>query len=250
MPIAQLPGAALYYEVYGDGPWLAFAHGAGGNHLSWWQQVPAFARRFRCLVYDQRGWGRSTCDGPPDPGAFGSDLSALLDHAGADTAGLIGQSMGGWAVMGCALQAPRRITHLILTGTLAGLTDDQMLADLVTGHDPSGPFDGHLALAADFPEREPERTFLFDQIAAMNQPPTPEFLLALVQLRYGAGDRLRMPVRFIAGARDRLFRLDLVRRAYAKLPGADLVVVPDAGHSVYFERPLEFNRAVLQFLER
>ena len=55
MPTVDVPGAALYYETHGAGPWLVFAHGAGGNHLSWWQQVPAFAGRFRCLVYDQRG---------------------------------------------------------------------------------------------------------------------------------------------------------------------------------------------------
>ena len=62
--------ASLYYEIHGDGPWMVFAHGAGGNSLSWWQQVPVFAPRYRCLVYDQRGWGRhgpgvNPCRGAP-----------------------------------------------------------------------------------------------------------------------------------------------------------------------------------------
>ena len=52
----------MYYEVHGEGPWLAFAHGAGGNHLSWWQQVPYFMRWFECVTVDQRGFGLS-----PDP---------------------------------------------------------------------------------------------------------------------------------------------------------------------------------------
>ncbi len=254
MPIAEVPGASLYYEVHGDvpgttTPWLAFAHGAGGNHLSWWQQVPVFRDRFRCLTYDQRGWGRSVCDGVPDPRAFSNDLLALLDHVGAQRAALVGQSMGGWTVLGCTLAAPSRVTHLVLTGTLGGLTDDGMLAQLFARHDPSRPFDAHAALAADFPQREPLRTFLYEQIAGHNPPPSPEFLRALVTLRYEwTAERLRMPVCFIAGARDQLFPLDLVRQAHAKVAGAQLAVVADAGHSVYFECPDEFNRAVAAFL--
>ena len=49
MPKAQVNGIAVYYEVHGDGPAVVFAHGAGGNHLSWWQQVPVFARQYRCV---------------------------------------------------------------------------------------------------------------------------------------------------------------------------------------------------------
>jgi 3-oxoadipate enol-lactonase len=249
MPIAQVPGASLYYEVHGSGPWLAFAHGAGGNHLSWWQQIPVFARHFRCLIYDQRGWGRSVCDAPAEPTAFATDLTALLDHVGASQAALVGQSMGGWTVLGCALANPARITHLVLTGTLGGLTDDAMFAQLVARHDPSAPFDGRAALAADFPEREPVRTFLYEQIAGLNPALRPEFLVALVTLRYSDGlERLRMPSCFIAGGRDRLFPVELVRAAHAKLPGAELVMVPEAGHSVYFECPDAFNRTLATFL--
>src|SRR6266446_872366 len=70
MATAELPGARVHYDVYGEGPWLVFAHGAGGNRLSWWQQIPHFAARFRCVVYDQPGWGASTCNGGPDPRRF------------------------------------------------------------------------------------------------------------------------------------------------------------------------------------
>src|SRR5262245_56855635 len=107
MPYLTRPERELYYEIHGEGPWLVFAHGAGGNHLSWWQQVPVFSTRYRCLVFDQRGWGRST--GDADPTAFPADLTALLDHVGAERATLVGQSMGGWTVLGCALQNPARI---------------------------------------------------------------------------------------------------------------------------------------------
>jgi len=250
MAILRVNGASLYYEVHGRGPWLAFAHGAGGNHLSWWQQVPAFCERFQCVIYDQRGWGRSSCEGVPEPAAFADDLAALLDHVGATRAALVGQSMGGWTVLGCALRNPERVTHLLLTGTLAGLTDDAMLRGLIALHPPGGAFDPHLALAPDFPARQPAATFLYDQIAGLNPPMEPAVLAALIAVRYSVTpEQLKLPILFLAGERDQLFPPDLVRQARAKLAGADLVFVPGAGHSVYFENPQVFNRALAGLLD-
>jgi 3-oxoadipate enol-lactonase len=242
MPSLALPDVSLYYEVHGDaGPWLVFVHGAGGNHLSWWQQVPAFADRHRCVILAQRGWGRSPA-ATPDPARFATDLTALLDHLEVERAALVGQSMGGWSVVGCALTAPARISHLVLTGTIAGLSDDAMLAELARIHAPGRPFDPHLALAPDYPARAPAGTFLYDAIAGLNPPPPPTFLAALVGLRYSdRAHALTMPVHFIAGERDQLFPPALVRRAHAMVPGATLEFVPDAGHSVYFEAPDTFN---------
>ena len=77
---------SLYYERVGAGAPIVFLHGLGGNHLSWWQQVPYFMRSFECVTVDQRGFGLS-----PDPeGLFNrehaSDLAALLDHLKIDQA--------------------------------------------------------------------------------------------------------------------------------------------------------------------
>ncbi len=62
------PDAGIYYEVTGDGPALIFAHGLGGNHVSWWQQVPYFAPRFTCVTFAHRGFAPSRVNsGGPDP---------------------------------------------------------------------------------------------------------------------------------------------------------------------------------------
>jgi len=243
----------VHYEIHGDGPWLVFAHGAGGNRLSWWQQVPHFATRFRCVIYDQPGWGASTRDGGPDPRCFARDLTALLDHLAITRVALVGQSMGGWAVLGCALAAPERVTHVLLASTLAGLLDDATVAQLSRAIEASAerPFDAHVALAADFPQRDPARTFLFERIATMNPPLSAAFLQALVALRVMPPPaRPAFATLFVAGDRDRLFPPPLVHQAHARLPGSELTMVPGAGHSVYFEDPDAFNRSLDALLAR
>ena len=86
--LALADGFRLYYEVHGpalDAPGAAtpvlLAHGAGGNSMSWWNQVPALADRFPVITFDHRGFGRSH-DMEDGPGriAFGPDVIALLDH--------------------------------------------------------------------------------------------------------------------------------------------------------------------------
>ena len=57
MPFLSVNDIRLYYEVHGDGPAIVFAHGAGGNHLSWWQQVPFFQAHYRCVIFDHRAFG-------------------------------------------------------------------------------------------------------------------------------------------------------------------------------------------------
>ena len=82
MPRVERPNAAIYYEVCGEGPPLVFAHGAGGNTLVWWQQVPYFAARYRVVTFDHRGFGRST-RGMRDVSRGRRARSAAADRRGA-----------------------------------------------------------------------------------------------------------------------------------------------------------------------
>ena len=80
-------GARFFYEDKGgNGPAVLFLHGAGGNHLSWWQQVPVFAEEYRCVTLDQRGFGQSpdVAGGPGHstyferPDVFNREVGAFL----------------------------------------------------------------------------------------------------------------------------------------------------------------------------
>ena len=107
MPFVKSGDAEIYYEVYGEGPPIAFCHGAGGNTLVWYNQVPYFARDHTVLTFDHRGWGRSKCEREDKHARyFADDLKSVLDDVGIERTALVCQSMGGWTVMHFTLDNP------------------------------------------------------------------------------------------------------------------------------------------------
>ncbi len=251
MPFVKTNGVDLYYEVHGQGPALVLAHPGGGNHLSWWQQVPVFARTFTCITFDHRGHGY-TRDLPDDPGAaaYAEDLAGLLDHLGVRKAAIVGQSMGGWTAVGFAVAYPERVSALVLTNSTGGIRDpelDQHFASIKSWH-PRQIWAG--AYATDFPQRAPARAFLYQQITAWNirRPVNPRAQMELVH-RVVPIVEGRIPILFLTGDGDVLVPPRLVERVARLIPHSLLVRVPETGHSVYFEKPDEFNRIVLEFLQ-
>lgn len=252
MPFVTTNGIDMYYEVHGQGPAVVLAHPGGGNHLSWWQQVPAFAREFTCIIFDHRGHGH-TRDLPDDPGAaaYAKDLAGLLDQLGMNQVAIVGQSMGGWTAIGFAEAYPERVSALVLTNSTGGIREpelDQHFAAMKTWH-PRQIWAG--AYAPDFPQREPARAFLYQQITAWNirRPVNPGAQLELVH-RIDPIIERRIPLLFLTGEGDILIPPGLVERVARLIPHAQFVQIPGTGHSPYFEKPDEFNRVVLEFLRQ
>jgi 3-oxoadipate enol-lactonase len=257
MPHLEVEGARLYYEVTGEGPALVFAHGLGGNHISWWQQVPAFAARYRCVVFAHRGFSPST-EEPGGPGAlaFAADLDALLEHLRIDDARLVAQSMGGWTCLEWALRNPTRVKALVMcdtTGTLLHLDFPAIWAAQPRGRE-QGLFDRHVHPAAGerMAAEQPALHHLYWQINDLASGVDKDALrrqLGEMRVRPVEDlDKLTMPVLCIAGEEDIVIPPETVRIMAESLPNARFVSVPKAGHSVYFERPAEFNRVVGAFL--
>src|SRR5262245_7665257 len=163
---------AFYEDTGGNGPTVLFLHGAGGNHLSWWQQIPVFAEEYRCVTLDQRGFGQSPdAAGGPGPGALAGDALALLDHLGIARAAIVAQSMGGWAAVGAAVRAPERFWAMALANTVGNLTNPEIAAlrqRLAAGSPPRPPVLWHAALGPTFRKAEPVKSFLYAEIAGTN----------------------------------------------------------------------------------
>ena len=125
MPYASVNGIELYYESHGEGPAILFAHGAGGNHLSWWQQVPYFSGQYRCITFDHRAFGMSGDTTGAGRSSFAQDAIALLDHLGLERVFVVAHSMGGRTAAGLVRNAGNRLRALVLSGTLGGAVDEQ-----------------------------------------------------------------------------------------------------------------------------
>ncbi len=249
-------GFRLYYEdTGGNAPVILFLHGAGGNHLSWWQQVPVFAEEYRCITADQRGFGQSPdVAGGPGPAALATDALALLDHLGIARAAIVAQSMGGWAAVGAAVRAPERFWAIVLANTVGNLTNDAIAAvrqRLAASSPPRPAVLWHAAIGPTFRKREPVRSFLYAQISGLNTPLSPEARDQLMGLttpvdRYVA---TRVPTMFLTSDEDGLIWPELSQKVHEHVPGSRFERVEGSGHSTYFERPDVFNREVGTFLK-
>lgn len=255
MPYIEANAARLYYEQYGDGPDLLFLHGAGGNHLSWWQQIPVFAKNYRCTVFDARGWGLSRGSHAVGRYVLGADAVALLERLGIERAHIVAQSMGGRAVAGIARLAPARVKSLVLCGTTAGATNDRIreLQDQLRDERGDGGLRGH-ALAPAFEQENPALALLYRQVNALN-PRRPKGFLGRPPATYRGSmhellSALGVPTLYLVGEHDMITSPEMVREAARLVAGAEHHELPGAGHSAYFEQADVWNGVVQAFLQQ
>ena len=254
-------GAEIYYEVVGRGPAAVFAHGLGGNHLSWWQQLAHFAARHTCVAFAHRGFPPSSAvPGRTAPDEYADDLAALITHLNLKDVALIAQSMGGWTCLEYALREPKKVRALVMASTSGAVDFSQLgnaevdewsrrapaaLAELQSrGIHPAG--------GERMAREQPALAQLYWQISEMSAASFREEVRERIrQQRTRAPSLLEgllMPVLFITGDEDWVFP-PAAGPAFARLaPQGQAVRVPAAGHSVYFERAAQFNEIVGRIL--
>ena len=249
---AKLDNFEMYFEVHGDGPPVVLAHGAGGTHMSWWQQVPVLSQKYKCVTIDHRTFGFSRdVKGGPGRRVFVQDLAGLLDHLGIQKTALVGQSMGGTTVLGFASAHPERVSALIMSDTTGGYTNPE-ITELRRKLSP-GPASLDRAFAPDFAKREPARAFLYREISSLTtayNPPVPATSSPALSTDIAPVLDKKIPVLFIVGEQDQLIPPPIIEAMHKSMPGSQLVRVPGAGHSVYWEKPEDYNRIVTDFLQK
>ena len=250
-------GAEIHYEVYGNGPAVVFAHGLGGNHLSWWQQVAHFAPSRTCVVFAHRGFPPSSpVPGKSAPDSYADDLAALIDELKLDRVSLVAQSMGGWTCLEYALREPKKVRALVMASTSGALDFGKLgdsevdrwsaeapgkLADLQKrGIHPAG--------GERMAKEQPALAQLYNQISELAPASFREEVRMRIRETRTRDPRvmsgLPMPVLFITGEEDWVFP-PAAGPALARLaPKGSAVRVPAAGHSVYFERAAKFNELI------
>lgn len=256
--IAGTPRLAV--DRAGSGPLLLFMHGIGGNRSNWRAQLPAFAPHFSCVAWDARGYGDSDdYEGALAFDHFVDDVLRVLDHFQADRAHLLGLSMGGRIAMRTALLHPQRVATLTLVDTHEGFEAftpaqrqafvDSRRAPLLAGKEPA---DIAPAVARSLVGRKarPEHLQqLVDSISALHKDSYIKSLQATVdQVVLGDISKITAPAQFVVGADDSLTPVAMHRAMAAKMGGAPVSVVADAGHLSNIENAAEFNATALAWL--
>jgi len=260
----QRPGASLYYEVHGSGPAIVFAHGLGGNHLSWWQQVAHFAPKYTCVTFAHRGFSPSTpVPGTEAPDAYADDLAALVDALELDEFRVVAQSMGGWTSVEYLLRDPSRVKAVVLASTsgtldfrrLDGPEKGEIAQWLASAPKAMADMEARGILAAGgerFAREQPALAMLYRQIGALTDTAFKAAVRPkILEMRRKDPALLRalgMPILFLGGDEDCLFPAAACPGFAALAPKGASARVPKAGHSVYFERATDFNRIVEDFL--
>jgi pimeloyl-ACP methyl ester carboxylesterase len=260
----QRPGCKIYYEVTGSGPAIIFAHGMGSNHITWWQQVPYFADRYTCITFSHRGFPPSSEIGIPDPKEFAADLRALIEHLQLSDVRLVAQSMGGWTSLEYLLSNPdHKVRALVLASTCGTihrpsvtLPEPQRLADWTRKAAAARADMAHRGISPPAGERmareRPMLHFLYRTIAnasaAFDREQLRPRVTAMATRPPDVLRSLSTPTLFIVGGEDTTYPFFLSEVLAGIMPAAKVDLVPQSGHSVYFQRAETFNQIVDRFL--
>ncbi len=262
MPCTDAPGFRMEYKTHGRGAPLLLINGLGSDRSEWLHQLPAFSRRFRVITFDNRGAGGS--DTPPGPyttAQMADDAAALLGHLGVERAHVLGVSLGGMVAQELALRHPDRVRRLVLACTAPGGEGSLRPApevlklfvlspgtDLEEGIRRVVPLLYSERYRRDCP-REIEE-FVRRRLAMPVSAQSNAWQLAAA-MSHAAWDRLGaigIPTLVITGDGDMVVPPENSRRIAHRIPGAKLVVLPEAPHRLFAENAEAFNREVLSFL--
>jgi 3-oxoadipate enol-lactonase len=274
MSIATVDDVRLWYEVHGSGDPLLLVMGLAADSTAWLFQLPAFAERYRTIVFDNRGVGRSSK--PPGPYTIhrmADDTAGLLDAVGVARAHVVGVSMGGMIAQELALRHPERVRSLVLACTYPEPDEEIERQRRFSIAEFGGTVTAAGETSIELTALDPMRFFQHLLPRVFNQPFIDRELPKLLQLfggalQYGFSmEAILGQVEAVMGHRttDRLHRIAaptlvitgdadlLVPPAHSDvlarhIPGARLVKVPGGSHGFNFETPDVFNREVLDFL--
>jgi pimeloyl-ACP methyl ester carboxylesterase len=237
--IVQIHGWPVHYEVAGEGEPLVLVHGLSESTRLWYRNLPELAERYRVYLIDLPGFGAMRRFRRQfDLKQSGLWLAAWMQALELEQINLVGHSMGGYVSMALAATHPERVKRLVLVDSIG------------------------------IPFNLPVRRLVYPALKAIART-IPSFWMCIGYDYLRAGPRMvlnasrqivaleaaevlaavRVPTLVIWGENDDLVPLTLGRRLHASLAGARLHILPGTNHFCMFEKPREFNQALLAFLQ-
>lgn len=257
MPYVNRGDAQLHYLDAGPPDAqqaVLLLHSLGADHRLWRPQVEALQSQVRILAPDCRGHGKSTGGREASLENWVEDIRAVLEAAGATRVDVVGVSMGGIQAMAFAHRYPDRVRSLVLADTFASLEEN-----LVEGKVQATGGAAVKMGMKDYADLYLEQTLkegaakvdaqaLREAIAGME----PESYLATARACFSVKldaslPEIQAPTLVVIGEEDEKTPMEYSRRIADAIPGAQLRVIPRAGHLSNIDNPAGFTEALLEF---
>lgn len=264
MPQIHLNGVDIFYEIKGEGEEVvAFLNGVAMSTDSWILQTPYFAKEHRVLLHDFRGQGKSSL--VPTQYTFeqhAKDLKVLLDHLGLEKIHIVGVSYGAEVGMYFALLFPERLKTLTL-GTAVSESEPLLQAMIESWILAAQSQDGYLFFKVMAPLvysnqfYRTQKRWLDHRAEIFQKVATKEWYDAFIGLCRNFLTlnvtahlhEIQAPTLIVAGGDDLLKPVYYSEIIHAQIPHSELVVIEDAGHGLFLEKPNEFNEIISDFIQ-
>ena len=260
-------GISLYYELHGNrsNPPVLLLTGLGGIGKSWGSQIQRFAENHYVIVPDHRGTGQTThaLDGHTTK-QLSDDMASLVEHLALGPAHVVGSSTGGAIAQYMALHHPHTVRSLTMSSTFAHL-DAFTQREFAVRRKMAAEWDGHSLYSAyalflfspRFTREHPDKVTAWIERAAglPRGPDDREIALKRIDMILAHDTRsqlhdIRQPSLVLCGDLNFCTPLPLSEEIAGSVPGAEMVVLKDAGELIELEKPEEFFRIVSTFIAR
>ncbi|MEM7339946.1 MAG: alpha/beta hydrolase [Actinomycetota bacterium] len=256
MPVANINGQTITYaDSGGDGPAVLFSHGFLMDHTMFDAQVEALAGDYRCIAWDERGFGGTPATEPFTYWDSADDAVGLLDHLGVDQAVFVGMSQGGFLSLRAALAHPERVRGLVLIDSQAGVDDAETLQGyrgMVAHWTSDEPLGDVGQMVAGLIIGQPELSATWIEIWESRRNPQMEFAAGALLDRDDITGRLgeiTCPVLSFHGDADQAISMERAEAVQAGVADArGLVVVPGAAHAPNMTHVEVVNPPLIDFL--
>lgn len=260
MPRIAVNDIQLYYELHGPehGEVIVLSNGIMMNTASWYYQTRVLSKHFRVLLYDCRGmWQSDHPDGPYTMELHADDLAGLLDALGIEKAHIAGISYGSEISMVFALRYPEKTKSLMV---IDGVSEVPLMLKLqsypwrLAGERNDADLLFHTSVFLNFSEaylkeNEALLPISHDNFARLNLASFVKLMDAFIS--YHITEQLgeiSCPTLIIVGEDDQIKGRKLAEMMVERIPQAEYLVVPGAGHALCLDKPDPLNTMLLGFV--
>jgi pimeloyl-ACP methyl ester carboxylesterase len=242
-----------YWDTGGEGVPVVLLHPASGSGLIWGYQQPAWATAgYRVIGYSRRSYYNSDPMAKDRPGIGSADLHGLIEFLGLKKFNVVASAAGGTIAADYALSHPDRLDGLVIADNSAGVRDGE-IAKAANNVRAKGFDDMPVEfreLGPSYRAANPEGARLWTELAHKAVTGGDFRQSVANEMTTAKLETLRVPTLLITGDADLITPPSIMRMVAQHVAGSEISIVAEAGHSVYWEQPDSFNRAVLGFLAK